>query len=95
VSSCTSFFLLHSLAGNRIGAEGAVAIGEALKCNKTITTLECGGGNASRLLSSVYPRLSYNLLLLYISIIGNGIGDEGAAAIGEVLKRNKTITKLG
>ena len=31
---------------------------------------------------------------LHIGLIGNGIGDEGAKALGEGLKENKTLTQL-
>ena len=37
---CSIFtFYKHSLDGNRIGDEGGVAVGEALKVNKTLQTL--------------------------------------------------------
>jgi hypothetical protein len=37
---------------------------------------------------------TFLILPLLYSLHGNSIGDEGAAAIGEALKHNKTLTRL-
>jgi hypothetical protein len=89
-----------SLCPNRIGAEGAKHIGDSLKINKALTTLECALAapqlpNALALLSagrgltvcgcSLFdPRSLYN----------NQIGHEGAQHIGEALKSNTVLTML-
>jgi hypothetical protein len=38
--TCLILLLLHRLDGNNIGDEGAAAIGEGLKHNKILTSLE-------------------------------------------------------
>ena len=40
VDDVNHIFYLFSLDGNQIGPEGAKAIGEALKVNTTLTTLQ-------------------------------------------------------
>ncbi len=72
---------------------GAAALSEALKINATLTSLVkvarallCAGGPVS-------PRASLTLLSL-LSLGGNKIGDEGAAALSEALRINATLTSL-
>ena len=40
IKLCLFMLSEHSLGGNRIRDEGGVALGEALKVNKTLQTLE-------------------------------------------------------
>jgi hypothetical protein len=52
------------LGGNDLGPEGGIAIAEALKINKTITTIEWGSSSTSLLLfGCVTPTLKFAFLL--------------------------------
>eukprot|EP00962_Isochrysis_galbana_P016122 scaffold4613_cov129-Isochrysis_galbana.AAC.17 len=94
-----SLFDLHSLERNEIGDTGAQHIGEALKINKTLTTLMCA--------PSFPPQAKmrslccqHGLTVCGCSLFGphslmdNKIGNEGAQHIGEALKTNKALTSL-
>ncbi len=70
-----------SSSSNNIGDEGAALIGEVLKLNHTLTSLQ-----------SVID--SFDELIMTLRLAGNRIGDEGAASIGEGLKLNHTLTEL-
>ena len=80
---------------NDIGDEGAKALGEDLKENKTLTQLSlyrtpsfCGWIDAC-----VWIDAADNLWMV-APCSGNSIGPEGAKALGEGLKENKTLTQL-
>ena len=81
-------WLLH--IANNIGDEGAKALGEALKENKTLTYLDISGTSSFRD-GLTYLDAADNLWMV---IIGNGIGDEGAKALSDSLKENKTLKVL-
>ena len=63
---------------NKIGDEGAVAIGEALKINQTLQLID---------LSCKFYLIECNSLTSSV----NQIGDKGAVALGEALKINQTL----
>ena len=79
-------------AVNAIGPAGATAIAEALKTNKTVTTV---------FLSSAWSAMDApasgpcGVALVYLhAAAGNRIGQAGAAAIMEALQINQTVSKL-
>ncbi len=68
-----------SLYDNKIGAEGAGGLAEALKYNNILMTLK-----------SVWHWFDF----IHFSLTDNNIGIEGAVSIAEALKHNNTLTKL-
>ena len=90
--------------GNSIGPAGAAALAEALKINKTVTTIYLGCAFARRRARSAGARAAAAAALLAFvarSCAGGGtrapvnsIGDAGAAALAEALKINKTVTTI-
>src|SRR5579864_783746 len=78
---------LHT--GNSIGDEGAKALGEGLKENKTLLYLYLQSTSSFRGWIDVCMGAD-NVWM----VAGNQIGPEGAKALGEGLKENKTLTKL-
>ena len=59
-----------------------------------------GIGNAcalsiGRMIMAETGLINLNLCNIYIVVGGNNIGDEGAAIIGDALKNNYSINKLG
>ena len=84
------------LSFNSIYDEGAIALGEALKSNKTLKELElvyCDiGAEGGKALASALSEGS--AVLNKIVLDGNKIKDEGAIALGEALKSNKTLKEL-
>ncbi|KOO22263.1 hypothetical protein Ctob_003994 [Chrysochromulina tobinii] len=90
------------LSRNKIGPEGASALGEALKVNAVVTTLDLGwnkigdswnsiGDNGAK---AIAEALKVNAVLTKLKLLGNNIGPEGAIAIAEALKVNAVLTKL-
>ena len=90
--------LMRCAAGRGIGDAGAAAIAEALKINKTVTTIylysalcaardrtACCGARGSG---------GAARKLMRVGAPGNSVGPAGAAAIAEALKINKTVTKI-
>ena len=74
--------------GNKIGDNGVISLGESLKTNKTLVTLNLcceskwkRGERKMPINICVFPK-------------GNLIGSAGAKAIGEALKVNTTLTRL-
>jgi hypothetical protein len=90
-----SYIPLHSFLYNAIGAEGAVAIGETLKHNNTLTVLLWVTALHSRpLLLMPVPVYSNSLFTLLHRLGSNEIDFDGAAAIGDALRHNTTLTEL-
>ena len=80
---------------HQIGDAGAAALAEALKVNKSLTTLDFSQnsiGDAGAAAIAEALNMNKSLTTLYIS--RNSIGDAGAAAIAEALKVNKSLTTL-
>ncbi|WP_228546929.1 hypothetical protein [Candidatus Neptunochlamydia vexilliferae] len=80
---------------NPIGTEGATAIGEVLKNNKTLINLEwyhsqigANGGKA------IGESLKINRTLKHLCIHKGNIGTEGAKRIAVALKTNNVLTSL-
>ena len=76
--------------GNKIGDKGAKALAEGLKENKTLTYLDISS-TSSFGDGLMYLDATDNLWMV---IIGNRIGDEGAKALSDSLKENKTLKVL-
>ena len=72
-------------ADNSIGDAGAAAIAEALKVNKSVTTIDLSCAcRASRRVRGADAGAAADY----------SIGDAGAAAVAEALKVNKTVTTI-
>jgi len=95
-----SLFDLHSLEREKIGDTGAQHIGEALKINKTLTTLKCAPSfpPPQAKMRSLCCRQGLTVCDCFLfgphSLKYNEIGDEGAQHIGKALKINKALTTL-
>ncbi|KAF9536368.1 hypothetical protein EC957_011235, partial [Mortierella hygrophila] len=80
---------------NPVGSNGVQALSEALKTNKTLTTLDLAynsiGPNGAQVLSEA---LKTNRTLINLDLSSNSIGSDGAKALAEALKTNKTLTTL-
>ncbi len=80
---------------NKIGVEGARAIGEALEENSTLTWLDLeANGIGVEGAQAVAEALLTNTTLTHLDLRSNRLGDEGARAIAEALKENTTLIKL-
>jgi hypothetical protein len=89
-------FSLHSIAANAISLEGAAAIADMLKVNKTLQSLECVHERGSLVLrSSLHCPCSHYLSYIPLhSLSYNAISCAGAAVIGDALTHNKTLQAL-
>jgi len=79
-----------------IGDAGAAALGDALRTNATLSTLELGSGNNIRGAGAVAlaNALRTNTTLTTLALHGNCISDAGAAAVLKSLRSNTAITTL-
>ena len=83
------------LSGNVIATEGATALAEMLKENRTLQQLNVhsnsiGQGGATALAEM----LKENRTLQQLDVGGNSIGQGGATALAEMLKENTTLQQL-
>ena len=76
-----------------LSQDGASALAECVKYNKSLEILRCGciGDDGATALGEC---LKYNTSLTELSLYGNEIGYNGASALGESLKCNTSLTKL-
>ena len=76
---------------NKIGDSGGCSIGDGLKVNSTLTSL-----NLDWRINDLYDEIGWYLyeLINNNERNGNNIGDTGGCSIGEGLKINSTLTKL-
>ena len=82
---------LH-LARNRICAEGAIAIAEALKVNVVVTTLNLGGNNiGDEGAIAIAEALKVTAVLTNLDLSRNEIGDEGTKVITDSLKSGMAV----
>ena len=72
------------MTGNGIGAEGAKAMSEMLKVNKTLKSLTLNSEEEKRKRNKMKEEW----------MTGNSIGVDGAKALSEMLKVNNTLTSL-
>jgi hypothetical protein len=85
----------NDLRANKIGAEGAKSIGEALKTNSCLTSLNLKGNNISAEGTKyIGEALKTNSCVTNHNLVYNKIGDEGAICIAEALKINASLTVL-
>ena len=83
------------LSRNKIGPEGASALGEALKVNAVLTELRLNWNNiGAEGAIAIAEALKVNAVLTNLDLFNNSIGAEGAIAIAEALKVNAVLTKL-
>jgi len=83
------------LSENKIGPEGASALGEVLKVNAVMTELELGGNEiGDEGAKAIAEALKVNAVMTELQLGGNKIGDEGAKAIAEALKVNAVLTSV-
>jgi hypothetical protein len=84
------------LSQNKIGPEGASALGEALKSGTAVvTTLFLNSNNIGNEGAIVIAEaLKVNAVVTTLSLGSNNIGPEGAIAIAEALKVNAVVTTL-
>ena len=80
------------LIANRIGDEGARALGDALKTNTTLTQLELNSEQQDHKETLKESKSKHNGM--WSGWAANVIGDEGARALGDALKTNTTLTQL-
>ncbi|CAM4892110.1 unnamed protein product [Rotaria socialis] len=83
------------ISSNKIGADGAKQLANALANNKTLTTLnllfnEIGEDGAKHLADA----LANNKTLTTLNIAWNKIGNEGAGYLANALDNSKTLTTL-
>lgn len=94
-STGTSSLTIVDLGDDGIGLEGALAIGEALKCNRMLKILSLRGNalgaDGARCIGE---GLSANVTLEVLDIGRNGIGEEGCVGLGMGLKHNQTLKQL-
>jgi Ran GTPase-activating protein (RanGAP) involved in mRNA processing and transport len=84
------------LSSNKIGPEGASALGEALKVNAVLTFLHLAGNHiGDEGAKAIANALKVNAVLTTLFLNDNNIGAEGAIAIAEALKVNAVLTTLG
>jgi hypothetical protein len=83
------------LSENKIGPEGASALGEALKVNRVVTSVHLGynsiGDDGAK---AIAEALKVNRVVTSVDLGYNSIGDDGAKAIAEALKVNAVLTSL-
>ncbi len=80
---------------NNIGAEGAIALAEALKYNTSVTSIKLSSnkiGDEGAI--ALAEALKSNTSVTSIALWKNNIGAEGARALAEVLKYNTSITSI-
>lgn len=100
------FFWSSDLPSQNLGAAEAVAIAQALQTNTHLLKLRCVFLSSLRPVTSMIipygftaaaslqsPN-AYLLLFPLHSLCHNSVGAAGAAAIGEILKHNKTLLEI-
>ena len=74
---------------NRIGAEGARAMADALMVNQTLINIYLSGKNRVGGCESAMRRTD-----LTRARVGNQLGDDGARALAEAMLMNRTVTNV-
>jgi len=81
--------------GSNIGTEGAKYLSEALKINKTLTSLYLGRNNIDDIGTKyIFEALKTNKTLTSIHLGWNNFSNEGIKYITETLSANTTLTNL-
>jgi Ran GTPase-activating protein (RanGAP) involved in mRNA processing and transport len=87
--------VLHLVACNMVGSEGAAAVGRLLEANATIEELSLSHntiGDAGSI--ALVNGLARNQRLVELNLRECGIGDDGAKRIGRALKTNIHLERL-
>ena len=71
----------------------ASALGECLKYNTSLTTLDVKGGRLVDDGAALVECLKYDTSPITLTSNSNGIGDDGAASLGECLYHNTSLKK--
>jgi hypothetical protein len=80
---------------NGIGAEGAVALADALKVNSSVTSFNLGWNCIGAVgASALADALKVNASLKEIGLISNVIGAEGSLALADTLKVKTSVTSF-
>ena len=88
-------FFFGDRRGNSISDEGAKALGEALKANKTLQMLNLTNNSiGAEGAAALGAALKANKALQTLYLDSNSIGDEGAKALGAALKDNQALERL-
>ena len=76
------------LGGNEIGPEGARAIGEWLRDNRSVTRLDLGGWNkiGAEGAKALADALRVNDTLTKLGVVNNGLDDESKALLRDAVK---------
>ena len=83
--------IVNFVLGNAL----TVFLAEAIKVNKTLTTLQLHYNHISAAgATSITEAIKVNKTLTYLDLSFNPIGDAGATSIAEAIKVNKTLTDL-
>ena len=89
------FYSTINLSCNKIGAEGAKYVAEALKVNTSLTKIYLAGNKiGDEGAKYVGEALKVNTSLTEIHLDGNNIGADGAKYVAEALKVNTSLTKI-
>ena len=83
-----------TIAGNNIGIEGAQSIGEILKTNTSLTSLDLEGETTEKTREKEKRHKHDQIKSPHTTIKVNDIGVEGAQSIVEALKTNASLTSL-
>ena len=79
---------------NKIGSEGATAIGEALKLNGSLTSLDVGvnsiGKEAALELVSIFKQKQ----MTSVGLASCALGDDGAKAVAEYVQCSGSLNKV-
>ena len=80
---------------NAIATEGATALAEMLKENRTLQQLDVSGNSIGQGgATALAEMLKENRTLQQLDVSGNSIGQGGATALAEMLKENRTLQQL-
>jgi hypothetical protein len=83
------------LSSNAIGAKGAAALADALKVNKTLSSLNLRQNSiGAKGAAALADALKVNKTLSRLNLPQNSIGPEGTVALANALKVNTTLIKL-
>ena len=85
----------RNYVSDHVGDAGAMALAEALKRNRKLTTLNLGRNRIGDVgVTALAEALKSNRKLVYLNLGRNSIGDVGATALAEALKSNSVLKTL-
>ena len=83
-----------NLGINRIGAEGAAAIGEALKVNGSLTSLNVGDNKIGKEAALELVSIFREKQMTSVGLAGCDLGADGATAVAEYVQLSGSLTSL-